>query len=300
MMRNTQRSISLVIVLMGLLAPGLYSAPASQRSFETPQAAIQATVEASKVNDVAGLRDIFGAGSQNIVESGDSGQDREDRQEFAKLAEQKISIAQDASNPDRVTFSIGNDDWPFPVPLVRTNGKWRFDTSSGRMEIIAHRIGENEIDAIDNCRAFVDAELEYASKPRDGAHIQEYARKLVSSAGHHDGLYWDGAPGGLLPEPFAEAVASGKPYHGYRFRILTAQGRSAPGGALNYLVNGQLMGGVALVAWPAQYEVSGVKTFIVSHNGVVYEKDLGLKTDETAKTMSRFDPDSSWREVHED
>jgi hypothetical protein len=299
-MWNTQRSVSLAVVLMGLLAAGLYSSPLSQRTFQTPQAAIQATVDASERNDVAGLREIFGPGSQAIVESGDSGQDRQDREEFAKLAQQKTSITQDPSNPDRVTFSMGNEDWPFPVPLVRTNGQWRFDTNSGKREILAHRIGENEISAIDNCRAFVDAEFEYASKPRDGAHMQEYARKLMSSGGRHDGLYWDGASGGLLPEPFAEAVASGKPYHGYRFRILTAQGPSAPGGAVNYLVGGQLMGGFALVAWPAQYEASGVKTFIVSHNGVVYEKDLGPRTDEKAKMMSRFDPDSSWREVREE
>jgi hypothetical protein len=213
-MRNTKsHSIGLAIFLAGLLSITIYSSPA-QRSFKTPQAAIQATIEVSERDDVAGLRDVFGPASQGVVESGDPNQDKEDRAEFAKLAQQKLSITQDPSNPDRVTFAIGNEDWPFPVPLIRTTGKWRFDTSSGKMEILAHRIGENEITAIDNCRAFVGAELEYASKPRDGAHIQEYAKKLISSAGRHDGLYWDGTAGGLLPQPFAEAVASGKPYHG--------------------------------------------------------------------------------------
>jgi hypothetical protein len=295
--RNSLREIYPVVLVMALITAPLYASSSQQRTFANANDAIQATLEASEHNDTAALRQIFGAASKDIVESGDPDQDKQDRQEFVKLAKEKMAINQDPTNPDRITFAIGNEDWPFPVPLFRTGDRWRFDTASGRVEILAHRIGENELSTIDSCRAFAEAELEYASQPRDGGKVQEYARKVRSSAGQHNGLYWDGAPKELVPESFADAVASGKPYHGYYFRILTAQGPSAPGGAVNYLVDGRMLGGFALIAWPAEYQVSGVKTFIVSHQGVVYEKDLGAKTATIARETTRFDPDRSWHEV---
>jgi hypothetical protein len=295
--QDLRRAIYSVGFVLALTTTVLYSAPSQQRTFASPQDAIQATIEASEHNDTAALRQIFGPDSKDVVESGDPSQDKEDRSEFVALARRNMKINQDPTNPDRVTFSIGNEDWPLPVPLVRTGGKWRFDTASGRVEILAHRIGENELNAIDACRAFAAAEIEYATTPHDGAKVQEYARKTLSSSGQHDGLYWDSAPKELLSKPFAEAVASGRPYHGYYFRILIAQGPSAPGGAVNYVVNGRMIGGFALVASPAEYQVSGVKTFIVSHDGLVFEKDLGSKTNTIAREMNRFDPDPSWREV---
>jgi hypothetical protein len=268
-------------MVLGLTAI-LYSAPQQQQTFATPQDAIQATIQASERNDTAALRQIFGPESKDIVQSGDTQQDKADRAEFVNLARQRAEVSQDPSNADRATFTIGNEDWPFPVPLVRVDGKWKFDTASGKMEIMAHRIGENEVDAIEASRAFLAAELDYAKTAHDGAGILEYAQKVPS------------------PKALAEAVESGKPYRGYHFRILTAQGPSAPGGAVNYIVNGRMIGGFALLAWPAEYEVSGVKTFMVSHDGVVYEKDLGAKTSGVASQIKRFDPDPSWREVRAD
>ena len=291
---NSRRTIYLGTIVLGLTTAILYSAP-QQRTFASPQDAIQATIEASERNDTAALREIFGPDSKNLVESGDPNQDKTDRAGFVSMARQKMEINQDPSNSDRATFTIGDEDWPFPVPLVRTDGKWRFDTAAGKMEILAHRIGENELNAIDMSRAFAAAELEYAKTPRDG--VLEYAQKMKSSSAKHDGLYWEGDTQNLISNDFANAVASGKPFHGYYFKILTAQGASAPGGTLNYVVNGRMIGGFALVAWPAEYEVSGVKTFVVSHHGMVFEKDLGSKTSVVVSQMNRFDPDSSWREV---
>jgi hypothetical protein len=292
---NSRRTIYLGTIVLGLVTASLYSEPSQQRTFMSPQDAIQATIEASERNDTAALREIFGADSKNIIESGDPSQDKTDRAGFASMARQKMEINQDSSNADRATFTIGDEDWPFPVPLVRNDGKWRFDTAAGKMEILAHRIGENELDAIDMSRAFAEAELEYAKTPRDG--VLEYAQKMKGSSPKHDGLYGEGDTQNPISNDFANAVASGKPFHGYYFKILTAQGASAPGGALNYVVNGRMIGGFALVAWPAEYEASGVKTFVVSHHGVVFEKDLGSKTSVLVSQMSRFDPDSSWREV---
>src|SRR5579884_584557 len=282
-----------VIFLAAVSASSLYAATAQQRTFATPQEAMQATIDASKHNDTAALRQIFGPASKDVIESGDPAQDKQDRAEFVGLAQEKLGVVQDPTNPDRVTFTIGDEEWPFPVPLIRVDGKWKFDTGSGRMEILAHRIGENELTAIDMCHAFVQAEHQYAGTPHDGAGVQEYAQKLLSSPGKHDGLYSDDSGTDIISKPFAEAVASGKPYHGYYFRVLTAEGPSAPGGALNYMVDGRLIGGFALLAWPAEYEVSGVKTFIVNDDGIVYEKDLGAHTAVAAAKITSFDPDSS-------
>jgi hypothetical protein len=276
-----------------------------QQTFGTPQEAAQAVINAAEHNDTAAMLKLFGPGGKDIVESGDPAEDKAHRAEFARTAHEKLKIDQDPSNPDRATLSIGAEDWPFPVPLVQKDGKWHFDAAAGKMEILAHRIGENEVNAVEVCRAYVEAQMEYAAQDHDKDGILEYAQKIVSSPGKRDGLYWEGASETLVPKAFADAAAANmaegakKPdrYHGYYFRILKAQGPDAQGGALDYVVKGKMIGGFALVAYPAEYAVSGVKTFIVDHHGMVYEKDLGPTTGALARQMTRFNPDKSWKPV---
>ncbi len=279
----------LMMIALGATAP-------DQRTFATPQEAIQATIEASEHNDTTALWQIFGTESKNIVESGDTAADQKDRAEFVRLAHEKTQVNPDPANPDRVTFSIGSEDWPFPVPLERTNGRWSFDSATGALEILAHRIGENELNVVDACRGFAEAEMEYAAKTHDGSSVLQYAERIMSSSGKQDGLYWGGSDS-LVPQSFAEAASSGQPYHGYYFRILTSQGANAPGGAFSYIVDNKMIGGFALIAWPVEYGVSGVQTFMISHDGIVYEKDLGPGTAAQAQQVTQFDPDNSWHQV---
>jgi len=216
-----------------------------------------------------------------------------------------LRIDTEPGNPDRATLIVGDNDWPFPVPLVRKSGQWRFDAAQGKTEILARRIGRNEITAIDVCRGYVEAQMEYAANDRDARGILTYAQNIISTPGKKNGLYWEGEPTNLVPKSFADAAAAmlpeqGKkpvPYHGYYFHILKAQGPDAAGGAMDYVVNGEMIGGFALVAWPAEYGVSGIKTFLVSHHGVVYEMDLGPTTATLARAMTRFNPDKTWKAV---
>ncbi len=220
------------------------------------------------------------------MKSGDPAEDKDSRAEFARRAHEKMEVQMEPSNPNRAVIIAGNQNWPFPVPLIRTKaGQWHFDSARGKVEILARRVGRNELVAIDVCRAYVEAQMEYASRDRDGNGVLEYAQKIVSAPGKKNGLYFEGEPDNLVPKAFADAAAAlaaeGKkptPYHGYYFRVLTAQGPDAPGGARTYVVKGQMIGGFALIAYPAEYGVSGIKTFIVNHRGVVYEKDLGSAT----------------------
>jgi hypothetical protein len=193
-----------------------------------------------------------------------------------------------------VLLAIGDEDWPFPVPIVNANGKWSFDASETPVEMLARHIGANELDAIEISHGYVEAQMKYASADREQDGMLKYAARLISTPGHHDGLFWEGESEPLVPEGFAHADS--KPYHGYYFRILKAQGPDAPGGAHNYAVKGKLVGGFALVAWPAQYGVTGVHSFIVNQNGVVYEKDIAPVAGKTP-TITRFDPDHSWQPV---
>jgi hypothetical protein len=290
-----------------ILAAALLSAQqAGEKSFATPQEAAQALVSAAEKNDTVSLLKLFGPQGADIVQSGDAAEDKNSRTEFARRAQEKIEVRIEPSNPNRATIIAGANDWPFPVPLVRmkTTGQWRFDAARGRVEILARRVGRNELVAIDVCRAYVEAQMEYASRDRDANGILEYARKMVSSPGKKDGLYWEGEADNLVPKAFADAAAAmaaeGKkptPYHGYYFRILTAQGPDAPGGERSYVVKGMLMGGFAMVAYPAEYGVSGIKTFLVNHRGIVYEKDLGETTGTLAAQMTRFNPDKTWQAV---
>jgi hypothetical protein len=280
----------------------LHAAPV-QRTFATPQEAIQATIEAAERNDSAALLQLFGPGGKDIVESGDPAQDKELRTEFARSAHEKLQIEQDPSTPDRVEFTVGAQEWPFPVPVVRMDGKWQMDAAGGRLEILARRIGKNELNAMEVCRGYAEAQMDYASASHDRDHVLKYAQRIASSMGQQDGLYSDAAADSLVSLAFAEAVEGNpsamslKPYHGYYFRVLTAQGSEASGGAFGYVVNGKMIGGFALVAWPAEYGVSGIRTLMINHEGIVYEKDLGTSTAAQARRMVQFNPDKSWQAV---
>ena len=290
-----------VVVLSLTTAPLRGAAGETQQTFATLQAAIQATIQASEHNDTAALLRIFGPEGKEIVESGDPVQDTNDRQEFVDLAGEKLQVNRDPANPHHATFSVGIEDWSFPIPLIQKAGKWRFDSAAGAVEVLAHRIGENELNAIELCKGFVEAQLEYATTLHDGSGLLEYAQRFMSTPGRQDGLYWDRVPESFVPKSFAAAASdesgSAKPYHGYYFRILKAQGSDAPGGALNYVVNDRMIGGFAMIAWPADYGASGIKTFIVSHNGVIYEQDLGTDTPAILKEITSFNPDPSWHKV---
>jgi hypothetical protein len=260
-------------------------------------------IKACEKDNTKALLKLFGVDSKDIVESGDRRQDKEDRTKFASLAGQKNALIPDPMNPDKMILSIGPDDWPFPVPLVRSSGQWFFGTPEGVQEILARRIGSNEMHAIEICRGYVEAQYEYAQDHRKNG-IPVYAQHIVSS-GTEQGLYWEPGPGepeANVPRGFAKAAArmgaaEREPYHGYFYKVLKAQGPDARGGKIDYVVNGDMIGGFALVAWPAEYGVSGIQTFIVNHDGTVYEKHLGLDTAKVTDQMTEFNPDKSWRPV---
>ena len=276
---------------------------AGERTFSSPQEAAQALIDAADKNDTEALLKLFGPEGKTIVVSGDAAEDKDGRAEFARLAHQSMHIDQPYAG--RAIIEIGPDKWPFPVPLVLTGGKWIFDSGAGKIEVLARRVGRNEINAIDVCRGYVEAQMEYAARDRDADGILEYAQKILSAPGKKDGLYWEGESETLVPKSFADAAAvmlaaEGKkpqPYHGYFFHILKAQGPAAEGGPMDYVVKGEMIGGFALVAWPAEYGVSGVNTLIVNQSGMVYEKDLGASTAALARQMTRFNPDKGWQKV---
>jgi hypothetical protein len=293
----------MVLLLAGAIAwIGATPAAAQQTTFATPQEAAQALVEAATRNDTAAMLKLFGPAGKDIVESGDAAEDKRMREGFVALVHTKMQIEPEPGNPGWATMVVGADDWPFPVPLVLKDGKWHFDALRGRMQILARRIGRNELSAIDVCRGYVEAQMAYASHDHDGDGNLEYAQKIISMPGKKDGLYWEGESENLVPKSFADAAAAvvqggdkmPTPYHGYYFHVLKAQGPDAPGGAMNYVVKGEMIGGFALVAWPAEYGVSGIKTLLVSHQGTVYEKDLGATTATLARAMTRFNPDKTW------
>lgn len=274
----------------------------AQQRFDSPEAAVQALTEAAERHDAAQFTAIFGPSSKGILSSGNPAQDRAEQTEFARLAVDRHRIEISAMNPNRAILAIGEQDWPFPVPMVRTNGKWSFDASETRAEMRARRIGTDELDAIEICRGYVEAQRQYAAEDRDKDGMLEYAARLLSSPGTHDGLYWQG-DGALIPEAFARAAweraqkGNAKPYHGYYFRTLDGQGPEAAGGAHNYLIQNKLIGGFGLAAWPAQYGVTGIHTFIVNQDGAVYEKDRIPVPGKPFIPIARFNPDHSWGQV---
>ncbi len=275
----------------------------AQRTFASPQEAADALIQAAQENNTAAILEIFGPAGADIATSADPVQQKNNVEAFATAARQKKSVNVDAKKRNRATLSVGNQEWPFPVPIVKKNAKWYFDAASGRDEIIFRRIGENELDAIEICRGYVEAQKEYASEVRDGSGIHQYAQRIISTPGKHDGLYWqnaDGTPGGPISEAVARAIDEGyspnnpSGYHGYYFRVLKGQGPAAPVGQMDYLIGDAMIGGFALIATPVEYRVTGVKTFIVNHDGIVYEKDLGPNTLKVAKSIDKYDPDKTW------
>jgi Protein of unknown function (DUF2950) len=297
--------LGVTLAVLLLLASGRAgaAATAAQLSFATPKAAAEALLTALKNNDDAALSALFGAEYADRLISKDKVTARETREKLYQAAEQALTLREDTT--DRVILVIGPNAWPFPIPLVRSGSDWRFYTSEGLEEILNRRIGANELTTIATCREYLWAQRQYASKIRDASGVRKFAQRIRSSAGAQDGLYWDPAVAGGEESPFgplmAQMVASGRqpgePYYGYYYRILTRQGSQVPGGRYNYVINGNMIAGFALVAFPAEYGKTGVMTFLVSHHGQVYQKDLGPRTSEIAKAMQEYNPDATWTEV---
>jgi hypothetical protein len=277
------------------------------KRFATAQQAADALVDAAEKFDVAALEQIFGQGGNDLVLLGEYGQDRERATKFAAEAREKTAVSVDPNNGKRAFLLVGKEDWPFPVPLVKSGNQWYFDAKAGSQELRYRRIGNNELDAIAISRGYVEAQNDYALQKREGYDVNQYAQRIISTPGTQDGLAWqnsDGSWGGPIGENIAKAIEEGyssraEPYHGYFFKVLKAQGPDAPLGAMDYVVKGAMIGGFALVAAPAEYGVTGVKTFIVSQDGVVYEKDFGPASLTEFKKMERFNPDRSWNPVSE-
>jgi hypothetical protein len=255
--------------------------------------------------DVEALKNILGPRGVDLVVTDDQVQDKNQSQAFAAEARIKTQVVKDASNPKVAHLLVGNDDWPLPIPIVEDRGGWRFDTETGRQEVLLRRIGSNELDAIEVCRGYVEAQKEYALVKHDGAMVNQYAQRVISTPGKHDGLAWQGPDStwqGPVGEGIARVIAEGYsdkqlPYHGYYFKILKGQGPAAPMGEMDFVVKGAMIGGFALAAAPAEYGVTGIKSFIVSHDGIVYEKDMGEDTVKQYEAMERYNPDSTWTPV---
>jgi hypothetical protein len=277
----------------------------TQKTFATPQALVDALVSAAEKFDVAALKEIVGPDGVDLVVTGDPVLDKQQATAFAARAREKLQIVRDPKNPSVATLTLGAEEWPAPIPLVQKGGTWRLDSKAGRQEVLYRRIGDNELTAIEVCRGFVEAEYDYASEKHDGSLVNQYAQRIISTPGKHDGLAWqepDGSWQGPVGEGIARVIAEGytgkySPFHGYYFKVLKGQGPAAPMGEMDFLVKDIMIGGFALVAAPADYLVTGVKTFIVSHNGIVYEKDLGPKTVDQFRAMTRFNPDPTWKPV---
>lgn len=315
---------ALPVIVAAQTKPAMPAAAQGPKAFDTPQQAAEALIKAAGDYDVPELIAIFGPDGEDFIESADLVRDKNNGLAFAKEAAAKNSIvmasskpnqvvvvgqhgtdstAMDASKANRATIIVGDEEWPFPVPLVKKNGKWYFNAKEGRQEILYRRIGANELDAITVCRGYVEAQKEYASEIHDDSGVNQYAQKIFSTPGKQDGLYWknaDGTSAGPIGDAVAKALeegyTSGKSgFHGYYFKILSGQGSAAPMGKLNYVIEGIMIGGFALVAVPAEYRVTGVKTFIVSNDGVVYQKDLGPDSLNIVKNMELYNPDKTWR-----
>jgi hypothetical protein len=296
------------LALASALVAWTAAAQGGARTFSTPEDAVKALVDIVKAGKVDDLVALFGPESKDLVATADPGTARKNREVFKIAAAEQWRLEDEGAN--RKTLVIGNEEWPFPIPLAKDASGWRFDTAAGKEEIIARRIGNNELSAIETARAYATAQLRYALTGHDGKPAGLFATKFRSDPGKQDGLYWPvergqkrSPLGDMLAQAGEEGRAEGQapakpaPFHGYYFKILTAQGAAAPGGAKSYIVKGEMSGGFALVAWPSQYDSTGVMTFIVGRDGTVREKDLGPKTDEAARAMTAYNPDSSWRPV---
>jgi hypothetical protein len=282
------------------------STTAKAKHFSTADQAADALIDAAEKYDETALTEILGPDSYDILHTGEPARDREVAQAFAAKAREKKNIAIAKNNPRRAILEIGDDDWPFAVPIVKTGATWSFDSKAGRQELLYRRIGGNELDAIQICRGYVEAQHDFALMKRTNG-VNQYAQRIISTPGQQDGLAWkneDGTWGGPIGEKVAAAIERGysnrnEPFHGYFFKVLKGQGPAAPLGEMDFVVKGVMIGGFALIAAPAQYRVTGVKTFMVSHDGVVYQKDLGPKTLELFQSIDRFNPDNTWTPVLE-
>ncbi len=302
-LRKTLWAVSLtaLCVAAALESNAQQSNPPAQKGFATPGQAAQALVTAAGTFDVPALTRILGPHSKDLIESEDPVLDKNRAKDFAELAREKQTVKIRSKSATRAEVVVGDDNWPLPIPLVKRNGLWYFDTKAGRQQILFRRVGENEMDAIAVMRGFVVAQNEYASQRHDG--INQYAQRIISTPGTQDGLAWktaDGTWGGPVGETIAKAIEEGygpgqPPYHGYYFKVLKGQGPAAPMGQMDYVIEGVMIGGFALAAAPAQYRVTGVKTFIVSNDGVIYQKDLGPDTLAIFQNMTRFNPDDTWQ-----
>ncbi len=298
--------IALVVTLtVGVAFGGVSKGKEKQKTFSSPEEAVKAVVAAEKSGDDKELLAIFGPAAKDLLFSGDAIADKQRRERFLKAYGEKNSLVPEKGG---MVLVIGKNDWPFTIPIVKKGETWSFDTRKGREEVLDRRIGENELSTIQTCLALVDAEREYAINDLDGQGTHEYAQKFVSDSGKKNGLYWETKEGegpsplGLLvaqaqQEGYSGKESGDKPFHGYYYRILKAQGNSAPGGAYDYVVDGKMIGGFAVVAYPAKYGNSGVMSFIVSDNGVVYQKDLGKHTMKAAEAIRNFDPDETWQKI---
>jgi hypothetical protein len=280
-----------------------------QKEFDTPKLAADALIQVAGNFDVAAAKEILGPDGEDIISSEDPVMDKNRAAAFAAKAKEKTSVEIDKKNPNHAILLVGNDDFPLPIPIVKEKGKWFFDTKVGREEILNRRVGANELNAIEICRGFDDAQHEYAMDKHDGSKVNQYAQHILSTPGKHDGLAWqnpDGTWGGPVGEEVAKALQEGykaergTPYHGYYFKVLTGQGPDAPMGEMNFVVGGAMIGGFGLAAAPAEYRVTGVMTFMVGPDGIVYEKDLGPDTLKTFQSMDKYNPDKTWKVTEDD
>jgi len=299
-----------VIVLLATadVTTGQTASTSKAKIFPTAEEAANALIDAAEKYDESVLTEILGPDSYDIIHTGEPARDREIATEFAAKAREKTKVQPQPKNPHRALLVIGEEDWPFAVPLVKIDSGWSFDTKAGRQELLYRRVGANELDAIQVCRGYVEVQHAYALQKHDSSGVNQYAQRIISTPGTKDGLAWqnaDGTWGGPIGEKVAAAIARGystraEPFHGYFFKVLKGQGPAAPLGELDFVIKGVMIGGFALIAFPAQYRVTGVQTFIVSHDGVVYQKDLGPQTLELAGAIDRFNPDKTWTPVFDD
>jgi hypothetical protein len=281
----------LTVTMLAALSSGtaLAQQRTQQKTFDSPEAAVQALIDATSKNDSAELAAVLGSNGQGLLTSGDASRDQAERREFAQLASARHRLERSSMKAGTMILVVGDQDWPFPVPLIQAAQRWRFDSGLGALEVRARRVGADELDAIEICAGYVEAQQAYAAERRAGSATMEYAKNI-------------GALPQLVPQGFIDAAMEtpgrrAKPYHGYYFRILTAQGPNAPGGPHKYVAGKYMIGGFGLVAWPAEYGVTGVHTFIVNQDNTVYEKDLGAQTTGLAAAIVRYDPDNSWTPV---
>jgi len=303
MTRTHSNRFATMLLISFAGGPGFLAA-APQKTFPTPDAAVQALIAAAKSNDANEMAAVLGEEMKDQFGTGEASLRDLDRALFIQSAETVVAFQNDGS-PDKLIVTVGEQAWPFPAPLVKEGSVWRFDGKEGKQEILDRRIGRNEMHAVETCLGYVEAQLDYIREDHHGDGVLQFAQRLLSTTGKQDGLYWESGEGGPvspLGPAFVRSSAdtSSRPairHHGYHFRVLTAQGPNAPGGAKNFLTEGRLLGGFALVAWPTEYGVTGIQTFIVNQLGVVYEKDLGSQTATAAAAIQSFDPDATWKKM---